>query len=91
MGRTAILPQRVIVRTLVVPGPDRVATAHYEIHVAPHGVAPPTVLITRRVELYAIAAAAEGSSARFDVEWHVEQSADGRRRHVLDALGTGHG
>ena len=77
---------QLVVNTLVVPGPDRVVTSHYEIHLAAEEKhAPRTVLITRRVELYVQAAAAEGTAARFDATWHRAKHA-GKPCQVLDGL-----
>jgi hypothetical protein len=78
----------VVIDTKVVPGPDRIHTAHYEITLAPdqEAGAMSTVLLTRRVELYAIAAAAEGELQRFAARWHYATRKNGKRCQVLDDL-----
>jgi hypothetical protein len=87
MDRSLLLERVLVVQTYVVPTRDRLTTSHYEIHFAPDvdPKTPPTVLLTRRVEQYAVAAAAEGTEQRFTARWHRARR-DGKRVQVLDAL-----
>lgn len=43
-------------------------------------------LMTRELALYGQAADAEGTTQRFDAQWHQGRTADGRRCQVLDGL-----
>jgi hypothetical protein len=78
----------VVIDTKVVPGPDRIHTQHYEITLAPDHEpgAVQTVLLTRRVDLYVVAAAAEGFPQRFKARWHYATRENGKRCQVLDDL-----
>lgn len=85
-ARLQVTRDVLVVQTYVVPGPDRLTTSHYEIHVATdERTAPRTVLITRRVELYVQAAAVEGTADRFDASWHRAKQGS-KSCQVLDSL-----
>jgi hypothetical protein len=83
------MPDRplIVVQTFIVPGPDRLTTSHYEIHLAPDTErnAPRTVLETRDEHAYVLATAAENAGCRVTATWH-SGTRGGRRVYLLDTL-----
>jgi hypothetical protein len=85
-ARQQVLRDQLVVATFALPGHDRTVVEGYEVCVASAKHAPLTSLLTRRVEVYAIAAAAEGYDQRFTVRFHHAQRQDGKPCRVIDDL-----
>ena len=88
--RAVVTRSVLVVQTYVVPGPDRLTTAYYEIHLAPDADpnAPRTVLLTKDAVAYEFALAAEGRACRLTASWHHARMGT-RRVSVLDTLEAG--
>lgn len=76
-----------VVQTYVVPGPDRISTAYYEIHLASDDGADAarTVVLTRDERAFSLALEVEDAGCRVSATWH-HANRGGKRVAVLDTL-----